>query len=282
MVIGHAKCGDDAVAKKFMVIDQNYLRDSHLEELLALTSDFAFVLPDVALMEMCKSNLWKTTMNRSLKILSGSPRKVHVSIGISEAFKFEVSNYQSVNGHLFNREITRAFRDLLNEVALNKDGERIEAIDRRIVQVQENLRKDELNDNENKIRLKKMMDLLKLTPESLKDLRANRIAQQDKLSAIKEYAPLLLEEFFRQAGFPKNKARRFLNEKPMILRFMYSRIWLCLNWKEKGGLETVVSEKITNDYLDHDYILTATFFDGILSKDKRVNEAYRDISSLIS
>ena len=79
------------MAKKFLVIDQNYLRDSHLEEILASNSDLVFVLPDVAIMEMCKSSSWKTTMNRSLKVLSGNPHKVYLSIGIGEAFRYEIS-----------------------------------------------------------------------------------------------------------------------------------------------------------------------------------------------
>jgi hypothetical protein len=272
------------MGKKFIVIDQNYLRDSHLVKCLMSDSALVFVLPDVALMEMCKSNLWKTTMNRSLKVLAGNRHKVYLSIGMGEAIRYEINKRRSIEGRLFNKDLTASFRDLLNEIARNEDGERIEAIAEKIVQVQEELKTDELNGDKNKSRLKDLIGLLELEikPESLKDLRANRVAHKDKLSTIKEYAPSVFEKFFRQAGFPGNKVKGFLRQKPMILRYVYSRLWLCLYWIEKGGIDTVRPEKITNDYLDHDYILTATFFDGILSKEKRVNEAYRDISSLIA
>jgi len=272
------------MAKKFLVIDQNYLRDSHLEEFLASNSDLVVVLPDVALMEMCKSSSWKTTMNRSLKVLSGNLHKVYLSIGIGEAFRYEISKRRSIEGRLFDKELTASFRDLLNEVARGEDGEQVEAIAKRIVQVQEELRTNELNADQNKTKLNDLIGLLEseIKPESLKDLRANRISHQDKLNTIKKYAPSVFENYFRQVGFPSNKVKSFLRQKPMILRYVYSRLWLCLYWIEKGGFKAVRPEKITNDNLDHEYILTATFFDGILSMERRVNEAYRDISSLIA
>jgi len=38
---------------------------------------------------------------------------------------------------------------------------------------------------------------------------------------------------------------------------------------------------VTNDIVDLEYVLVATFFDGLLSKEKRANEAYEDICEIL-
>jgi hypothetical protein len=50
----------------------------------------------------------------------------------------------------------------------------------------------------------------------------------------------------------------------------------------KGEIESVKPTKVTNDLFDHDYVLLATFFDGLVSNDKRANEAYSDLKYLLN
>jgi hypothetical protein len=121
-----------------------------------------------------------------------------------------------------------------------------------------------------------------ITHDTIKALRAKQIPLQDKLDDIKKSAPVFLREYLRQAGFPANTIGPFLKQTPALLRLTYLRIWLNLNWLEQGGFDNVKPEIITNDYMDHDYILTATFFDNFLSLDKKAISAYDAISSIIN
>ena len=68
----------EAVVKKYLVVDQNYLRDKDLQRLITDDTDMNFVVPDVALMEMCKSTSWKSIALSSLRILSACPRRAHL------------------------------------------------------------------------------------------------------------------------------------------------------------------------------------------------------------
>lgn len=73
-----------------------------------------------------------------------------------------------------------------------------------------------------------------------------------------------------------------MKSKPMLLRYFYSKMWLCIDWIKNGGFESISEEKISNDLIDHEYIMTATCFHGIISAEKRVMEAYGDMIALLS
>lgn len=47
-----------------------------------------------------------------------------------------------------------------------------------------------------------------------------------------------------------------------------------MKWFEKGGIEAMPREKITNEMHDFDYVVMSSYFDGVLSRETRVNELY--------
>jgi hypothetical protein len=269
--------------KTYIVADQSILREINAG-FFESNPNIIIVIPDVGLMEMCKSNLWKTTMFRSLKGLSNYPTRCNITIGIGEAIRYETRTRLSIDGKWFNKEMTRFFRKLLTEIAQSKDGEITHKMEKDMANIQDKLRNNELNDAENKKRLSSQIDLLKdmITPDNLKALRAKRVNLQDKLDDVKKAAPIFLSEYLRQAGFPANMIGHFLKQTPALLRLTYLRIWLELNWLEQDGFDNVKPEKITNYYMDHDYILTATFFDDFLSRDKDAKSTYDAISKIIN
>ena len=271
--------------KKYLVVDQNYLRDKDLQRLITDDTDMNFVVPDVALMEMCKSTSWKSIALSSLRILSACPRRAHLSIGIGEAIQYELTYKCSIQGRLFDKELTIFFRNLLDEVSQKKDGETFEIMSKGMSDIQKDLFQcRELNGYDNKRRLKKLNDSLGalIGTANQKLFRKKLISRQDKIEAIGESAPHFIKAYLLQMKFPQNRITSFLKSNPLILRIAYSRLWMSFYWEENGGFDAAKEERITNDYADQDYILTATFFDGFLSKDKNAEEAYINISNVIS
>jgi len=59
---------------KIYVLDQNYLRSNELKTLIVDEPQAKFVLPDIALLKMCKGDKWRETMQRSLETLSSNVR----------------------------------------------------------------------------------------------------------------------------------------------------------------------------------------------------------------
>jgi hypothetical protein len=69
----------------------------------------------------------------------------------------------------------------------------------------------------------------------------------------------------------------FLTQKPLVLRFFYASVRHCVDWAARGGLLSMLPERITNDILDQDYVLVGSFFDRLLSKEVKVQEADADL-----
>lgn len=56
---------------------------------------------------------------------------------------------------------------------------------------------------------------------------------------------------------------------------------LVIDWISEGGAEGVESAKMRNDMVDMTYAAYATFFDGLLSADKKAKRIYQGARSLI-
>lgn len=274
----------ESVVKRFFVVDQNYLRSNDLKGLLQSQGNSVIVFPDIALLEMLKTDQWKSTMQRSLRILSSVPQRVYISISIGVAMRKELDSGRMANGHMIDRPATKWFRVLLREIATGREGASIEAIAKKILVVQRQVMEDELNGEANKERLQNLIQTLQppvLSEELLKDFRANRVIPDQRRKIIADATPYVLKELFKEAQFSDNKAKVFLKQRPTVLRNTYSKLWLCLSWLARGGIETAKVDTITNDVIDQEYVITATFFDGILSKEPRVNDAFDDLSAIL-
>ena len=61
-----------------------------------------------------------------------------------------------------------------------------------------------------------------------------------------------------------------------VFRYAVSVYFLALRWIRDGGIDQVSPEKLRNDAVDMNYVAYATYFDGLLSMDKKLNEIYID------
>ena len=50
---------------------------------------------------------------------------------------------------------------------------------------------------------------------------------------------------------------------------------LALKWIMDGGYDSISNDKLRNDFIDMVYAAYATFFDGIITKDKKLLEIYQ-------
>lgn len=269
--------------KLYVVLDQNVLRTSELDRLISSRQGINFVLPDLAFLEMTKSEQWESTLHNSLAMLATIPHRVITSISIGEAMRREQVNSVPVTDHLTHKGATRFVRGILNSVHDKSNGVELERIKSDYGNHRAGLRRDFLNHQENKNRAVDLIDSTKemFSDELIKRLRAKTISLDEKLEIIFHVAPLLLEKTFVRLNFSKNKAKFFLKRKPMILRYIYLKAWFCLDWIEKDGFASIREEKVTNHFLDHEYVLTATCFDGLMSADAAVNTAYQAMLRLL-
>lgn len=267
----------------YIVVDQNVLRNNVLRERLSSDKTAQFVIPDLAFLEMNKSPQWEQTLRTSLAILSTEKNRVFVSRSVGDALRVELTTKVPVNGKMLYREATNFVREILQSVNDGSVGHGIARIKNDPDNHREALEKDHLNHESNKALLAGLIASTKsmLDTHFAKRLRSDKVSQNERLDIIFQVATALLPQLLANYGFTREKSHMFMKRKPMLLRYMYLKVWHCLNWIEMGGFESLPSEKVTNDQLDHEYILTATFFHDLLSEEVRVNQAYRDVLLLL-
>ncbi len=264
--------------KRFLIIGQNCYRDDSLAFLIENYPQVRFVIPDVAFVEMCKSISWESTIRQSLKILSETPNRVYAGITVGEAIRLEIKNRKTTsNRHLVCRRFTPVIRSLLREIQSGTNGSAFAKFHSQVGEIRKELYKEELNHQKN---LRTLAELVEITKDSiekdvLKSLRNGCFADEEIAELALRSAPNLMSQFFEIVNFPKNEIARFLKTEPLAFRFTLLQLWWSLDWIARGGLESLSAKKATNDLLDQGYVLIATFFHGILSKDVKANRAYR-------
>jgi hypothetical protein len=274
---------------RYLVLDQNQMRSDRAPEVVELlknSPEVHFIVPDAALIEMTKnSSTRESTLRNSLEILTTHPDRVHVTYNTSECLRTELAIGVSTTNCLlypaaskFLRSVLRALKDqTANRAALNKilsDRKHHAALAR-----------DFLNHSSNKRRIGTLIDSLKdeLTTDQIKKLRAGRVSQDDRLNMIRTAAPVMLSNTLRSRYKMSHAAiSNLIMQKPMLLRYHYLKMWLCLEWVRLGGFESKPEAHITNDLLDHEYILTALSFDGLISKDEKVTRGYNELHLLVT
>ncbi len=271
------------MGKRYLVVDQNYLRTPQLQVLLGADNLSRFVLPDLALLEMTKGAHRELTLTQSLAQLSRYPQRVVVAKAMSACLQNELTKKQSASGYLVHKEGTDFLRKILDAVATGNKN-------RELAQVLEDLdghipalEAEYLDHAANKNRAMELVDAAKLDmpPDFAKRVRNGTATFQERLAFVHERACSLSVAVLADFGFSREKAIAFIRTKPLLLRYFYLNIWNCLEWERHGRLESMVDRRVSNDLLDREYVIAATSFEGLLTNEKRMNEAYETVLQLI-
>ena len=83
-------------------------------------------------------------------------------------------------------------------------------------------------------------------------------------------------------GVPLQVAVRLKRQKCMTLRWAYMLAHHALQWIGDGGFESAPDNVILNDALDQDYVLLASFFNGIVSHEADVRNAVVDLRAILA
>jgi hypothetical protein len=277
------------VKRRFIVLDQNKLREHRAPEVAALlrtSHRTQFVLTDVAFIEMTKNPANREQIvKESLGMLAPHYARVHIAKSLGHALSYELKARAPSTNQMMYKEATQFARGVLRSV-VSQDVLGMEL--QRVLSDQDEhhqaIAKDYFNHPSNKCRVAEQIKLMKvaLSADFQRRLRAGQVSRDERLVALHTRAPGILHAIMVQRWkVPAPVAWRLVKSQPMLLRYFYSRMWLSIDWIRFGGFESLPAEKVSNDLIDHDYILTATCFDGLISAEKRVMEAYKDLQALL-
>ena len=274
------------MAKRYIVLDQNVMQrdELKLKELLATEPNLHFVLPDLAFLEMTKSDKWESTLSNSLSSLSGYPARIHVCYSVDEALRFELDNLRPITGHMLYPEATAFVRDILESIHKQTSGYALDRMRADLEKHREAVAKDYLDHPQNKQRLRELIESTKsgLPSELQKRMRSNKVDESERLQIIHEIAVDLFPQVLAElTGISIGRARAFMKQKPLSLRFLFVKAWYWVYWIEKGGFDCFPEEGVTREETDQQYVLSASFFHDLQSKETRVNDAYYDLKLLL-
>lgn len=261
------------------VVDSNYLQSDRLHKYLSKTTKNCVVLTDYAAMEAYKGDTF-ASIYRSMEILSQYPKQVVVLKGTQTICGLR-GRKAGLQRRLIDGRQTQGFRTYcknllaaergdisLQRVILDHGHAATAHMDRILADVAnlpDALRgiADVFTDAEVKI-LRKGSDL---TDEIIDKFVQNILL----LSAV------LFRDHPRATNLPD------ATELPNTFIFRYAlcaHLWV-LDWISVGSPHRVKPKKMRNDIVDFSFAAYASFFDGLLTKDRKLEKLYHGISGLL-
>ena len=234
----------------YVCVDQNALRSDELARLVEETS-VEFVLPDAALMEMCKSEQWESTLRRSLNSLAKVPERVHFALGNGDLMSKEQVLMRPLRREdVIGFEPTTFVRMLLREVNGNvPSGPGIEQLRMRWAERRQAMAEGHLNDEENAAAVRNLIPTVRdaLSAETLRRFRAGKLDGHERISIISGIVSTLFSSIMREGGIDADTAEILFTAKSCLARYLWLRVYDVVRWIELGGSETANPKITTNN-----------------------------------
>jgi hypothetical protein len=117
--------------------------------------------------------------------------------------------------------------------------------------------------------------------EELQDIRRNRRYGVSLIDKILNSIWLISDRLFslHPDGVRRPQGEAYLNA--FIFRYSLCMFVVFMNWMRVGSTRNVAVEKITNDKIDANFASYATYFSGVLSKDKKLNRIHSEARHIL-
>lgn len=222
-------------------------------------------------METYKGNALKS-ISKSIEIVSDFPEQVIVLKGTRDLAILTLSSTNPAQ--LEDLDQTKGFRDFcigVRSAMSGKEPFKAQTIEKGIMA---SAHFNTLRDDTAKV-ARGMAELRKtFTTEHLRVLRERKCYPPDLLNRmmreIIEITALLFSKHPDIDLMPQDGRVR----NSYMFRFGVSAYLLTLKWISDGGPATVGLDKLRNDIVDMNYVAYAPYFDGLLSRDRKMNEIY--------
>jgi hypothetical protein len=262
------------------VVDQNMMRSDELRARADVDPDCLFVIPDAALEEMVKHEKWEETLRGSFRILAPVLERVFFSAGIGELLRYEQRTKRPVGlKQLLPDAITYEVREFVRAVLT--ESERLGDVRRRVNTSRQKVLVERRGGDDLKTRMLADIDRLKRLNgrELTNEARSGRMSADARLGLLKLRAEAILRQFL---GFNLPPPESFQPSRLMTTRFIYATLWYQEHWLYEGGLDDAKPKMLANDDFDMEYVLIASFFDDLLSEDRRAKRCAADLRLLTS
>ena len=261
------------------VVDSNFLQDERLRAYLAESDRNCVVLSDYLAMEAYKGDTLASIFN-SMAILSDYPRQVIILKDTTTIGGLR-GRSAGLQRRLIDTSQTREFRDYCRalkfaQVGNQKAQEQLLRLGHEATTHMDKLLIDAANMAANFEELVRTFD-----QEEIKALRTGARPSDEMLERIVKDIMTIAATLFRD--HPRVHRLPTWKEAPntFIFRFsLCSYLW-AMRWIAVGGAKGAKAETIRNDMVDLFFAAYATFFDGLLTSDKKAAAIYREADKFL-
>lgn len=123
--------------------------------------------------------------------------------------------------------------------------------------------------------------LSQLPTDGLKAFRTQHKLTPEMMRTVIEIVSALTQQLMRDySGFdPLPPANDAVYSFP--LRFALANTVVALHWAKKSGIKHVDAKRLRNDITDASYVAYATFYDGLVTRDGKMEENYVNTCNLL-
>ena len=261
------------------IIDVGYLRDKNVEAYLKADVDNVLVFHNYTYLEAMKG-VGSYNMKKSLEIVAKYTNQIQAVIGIDEIMMVD---YNSTNFKetFISKELTLILRKFCLRVSKADDSDTEDAKD--LVRRSRAATQD----------LDKMMGVGVLMPiiietyiqemdkDFVKYVRTGKKWTMKEYEFVRSHVHEICKKPFKEIyGTQLSEKENILNH--YIFRDNLTTFFLALKWVTEHGWINYPVEKMRNDIIDMHYVTFATYFDGVLSNDKKINSIYQQAIDLIA
>ncbi|MEX3967805.1 hypothetical protein AB4Y42_37330 [Paraburkholderia sp. EG286B] len=268
------------------VVDVNVLESGLIGSTIDTDPHAKFVIADAAIVEMCKNQHWLTTMKLALRAFDGHQSRVLAAPSVGELLSTEARLALPLTpDQVISQPYTDFVRKLITDLASSRADNDID-LQKHIENARARLNTADLDAELAKSRTSRYVEILKnrLPEKILKTIRSRRVEMTDLLALAHMMthfiAPKSLQTDYRLSS---DDATELSDSASSNFRFDYLMVrHALLALRDGGDISTMKPTTELNHQFDQHYVLIASHFGRILSNDRRVNEAYGDLRSMLA
>lgn len=209
-----------------------------------------------------------------MEYLCLEPSLVVVGRSIGELMREEIHTGKPITD-IVDEEATRAFQKLL--AGLRDQHE--EELEKALANVKRIIGSEKRRRNRHKWQKGILVKRLESWQKSLKKPGLVNLRSKPDSTIIRLLAEWYRAEYVRDQALrdkaPRNGAAALALAPGVYSHAISALDALALDWLARGGLDGAKPERISNDFFDLDYVVSATFGSGLLTRDQRAKRVYK-------
>lgn len=254
------------------VVDSNYLRTEDLRRYLASSPRHFAVLTDYAAMEAYKGNTL-SSIYRSMAVLAEYPKQVIVLKSTQLACGVR-PRFCRMSSLLVDKSQTKEFSQFCRHLDSARGGD--VSLQNQLLALGKEADVQMARISADAPRLQEGFDAVTkiFTKAELMTIRSGEPLTSDILKKVGSATLLLSANLFRDHPETRNIPSAAALRQTFIFRYALCAVILALRWISVGGIHKARPEKVRNDMVDVNFAAYATYFDGLLTHDRKLLDIY--------